>query len=142
MFCARACGWVPCMHRQEAGACMHRYIYVAFVLVFISLLRIVGTLLNPRKKWSQNRFLVFSFRFISSCMDGLSAFHARRVCGCGCRNLGAFTVIIYEVHFCVIWDFGTLGHERSAHGKPQVGKSKISRFGSKNSHFLNEIPLS
>ena len=61
-------------------------------------------------------------------LHGPSAFHARRVCGCGCRNLGPFTVIIYEVHFCVIWDFGTLGHKRSAHGKPQVGKSKISRF--------------
>ena len=56
------------MHAQEAGACMNRYIYVAFVLVFISLLRIVGRCLNPRKKWSQNRFLAFSFRFIGCCM--------------------------------------------------------------------------
>jgi hypothetical protein len=65
---------------------------------------------------------------LSRQLHGPSAFPAWRVCGCGSRNLGHFTVIIYEVHFSASWDFETLYHKRSAHGKPQVGKSKISRF--------------
>jgi len=38
---------------------------------------------------------------------GPSAFHARRVCGCGSRNLGHITVLIYEVHFHATWDFAS-----------------------------------
>ena len=69
---------VGAVHAQEAGACMHRYIYVAFVLVFISLLRIVGTLPNLRKIWSQSRFPAFNFRFLGSCMVHLHSL--RGVC--------------------------------------------------------------
>ena len=65
---------------------------------------------------------------LSRQLHGPSAFPAWRVCGCGSRNLGLFTVLIYEANFNAILDFETLGHERSAHGTPQEGKSKFSRF--------------
>ena len=49
--------WVGAMHTQDAGACEYRYIYVAFVLVFISLLRIAGRCLNPREDGLKIGFL-------------------------------------------------------------------------------------
>ena len=70
---------VGAMHAQEAGACMHRYICVAFVLVFIPLLRIVGTYsLIFEKPGRQISFLHSIFAF-SAVAWSIRILHAARV---------------------------------------------------------------
>ena len=123
--CVHVGGWVPCTHRTQAR-----------VGIAVSMSHSCWCSYRCCALWEDDETLGKMVSKSVSCIQfslyrhlyGPSVFHARRVCGCGSRNFGHIAVLIYEVHFCVIWDFGTLGHERSAHRKPQVGKSKISRF--------------